>query len=113
MTGFRASKGGAQGHFGVTPDLTSLAKILAGGLPGGAVCGRADILELLDFNIAQAKGFEKIGHQGTYNANPLSAVAGIKALEIINSGDACDRANAQGAKLRRLFNEVFASEGVK
>ncbi|MEM8972324.1 MAG: aminotransferase class III-fold pyridoxal phosphate-dependent enzyme [Pseudomonadota bacterium] len=113
VTGFRASKGGAQGHFDVTPDLTSLAKILAGGLPGGAVCGRADILELLDFDVALAKGFEKIGHQGTYNANPLSAVAGITALEIIKSSDACELANAQGAKLRRMFNEVFASEGVK
>ena len=113
VTGFRASKGGAQGHFGITPDLTSLAKILAGGLPGGAVCGRADILELLDFDVALAKGFEKIGHQGTYNANPLSAVAGITALEIISSTDACERANAQGTKLRRMFNEVFASEGVK
>ncbi len=113
VTGFRASTGGAQAHFGVTPDLTSLAKILAGGLPGGAVCGRADILELLDFDVALAKGFEKIGHQGTYNANPLSAVAGITALEIIKSSDACERANAQGAKLRRMFNEVFASEGVK
>ena len=113
VTGFRASKGGAQGHFGITPDLTSLAKILAGGLPGGAVCGRADILELLDFDVALAKGFEKIGHQGTYNANPLSAVAGITALEIINSTGACERANLQGTKLRRMFNEVFASEGVK
>ncbi|MBU2531884.1 MAG: aminotransferase class III-fold pyridoxal phosphate-dependent enzyme, partial [Alphaproteobacteria bacterium] len=112
VTGFRVSRGGAQAHYGVTPDLTSLAKILAGGLPGGAVSGRAEILELLDFDIAAAKGFEKIGHQGTYNANPLSAAAGVTALGIIRDGDACERANAQGAKLRHACNEIFADEGV-
>ena len=112
VTGFRVSKGGAQAHYGVTPDLTSLAKILAGGLPGGCVTGRTDILELLDFDVAAEKGFEKIGHQGTYNANPMSATAGITALGIINAGDANDAANASGAKLRRLCNEVIAEEGL-
>ncbi len=112
VTGFRVSPGGAQAHYGVTPDLTSLAKILAGGLPGGAVTGRADILELLDFDAAAAKGFEKIGHQGTYNANPLSAAAGTTALPIIRDGDACDRANASGELLRRRWNEVIAEAGL-
>lgn len=112
VTGFRVAKGGAQAHYGVKPDLTSLAKILAGGLPGGAVTGRADILELLDFDIAAAKGFEKIGHQGTYNANPMSAASGIAALGIIKDGDANDVANAQGAKLRGMWNAVIAEEGV-
>ncbi len=112
VTGFRVSPGGAQGHFGVTPDLTSLAKILAGGLPGGAICGRADVMELLDFDAADAKGFEKIGHQGTYNANPLSAAAGVAALNMIKDGKACDRANELGEELRRLWNEVIAEEGL-
>ncbi len=112
VTGFRVSPGGAQAHFGITPDLTSLAKILAGGLPGGAVAGRADILERLDFDVAAAKGFEKVGHQGTYNANPLSAAAGITALGIIRDGVACDVASAQGEKLRGMCNHVFKSEGV-
>ncbi|MGI9426533.1 MAG: aspartate aminotransferase family protein [Hyphomicrobiaceae bacterium] len=112
VTGFRISAGGAQAYYDVRPDLTSLAKILAGGLPGGAVCGRADILELLDFDVAAEKGFEKIGHQGTYNANPLSAAAGIAALEIIRDGEACAQASASGDRLRSLLNEVLASESV-
>jgi glutamate-1-semialdehyde 2,1-aminomutase len=112
VTGFRVSRGGAQAHFGVTPDLTSLAKILAGGLPGGAIVGRADILEHLDFDIAAEKGFEKIGHQGTYNANPMSAAAGIAALSIINSSDANAQATTQAGKLRQLCNNVFVEEGV-
>jgi glutamate-1-semialdehyde 2,1-aminomutase len=112
VTGFRVSRGGLQAHAGITPDMTSLAKILAGGLPGGAVCGRAEILELLDFDAAEAKGFEKIGHQGTYNANPLSAAAGFAALGIIKETDACEKANAQAEKLRAMCNGVFAEEGV-
>jgi glutamate-1-semialdehyde 2,1-aminomutase len=59
VTGFRVSPGGAQAHHGVTPDLTSLAKILAGGLPGGAVVGRADIMERMDHERAKATGAER------------------------------------------------------
>ncbi len=112
VTGFRVSPGGAQAHYGITPDLTTLAKILSGGLPGGAVCGRAELLEHLDFEAAETKGFEKIGHQGTFNANPLSAAAGIAALNVIASTDACARASAQAAKLRDLLNGVFVAEGI-
>ncbi len=112
VTGFRVSPGGAQGEFGITPDLTALAKILAGGLPGGAVCGRKDILDELDFAVAARKGREKISHPGTYNANPVSAAAGRAALEIVGSTDACKKANAYAAELRGRLNEVIAAERV-
>jgi glutamate-1-semialdehyde 2,1-aminomutase len=110
VTGFRVSPGGAQAHYGITPDMCSLAKILAGGLPGGAIVGREDILELLDFDVAEKKGFEKIGHQGTFNANPMSAASGIAALELIAAGGVCEAASAQAASLRRKINAVFESE---
>ncbi len=110
VTGFRASRGGAQQAFGVTPDLAALAKILAGGLPGGAVAGRKDILDELDFDVAASKGREKIYHPGTYNANPLSAAAGAAALEIVANTDACDRASRTAAELRGLLNEVLVEE---
>ncbi|MEQ9122935.1 MAG: aminotransferase class III-fold pyridoxal phosphate-dependent enzyme, partial [Alphaproteobacteria bacterium] len=77
ITGFRVSRGGAQAALGVTPDLTTLAKIVAGGMPGGAVVGRQDIMDALDFQAMQAAGREKIDHPGTFNANPISAAAGI------------------------------------
>src|SRR6516164_7792738 len=89
VTGFRVSPGGAQAEYGIRPDLTTLAKILAGGLPGGAVAGRKDILDLLDFQMTKAADREKISHQGTFNANPLSAAAGVAALEIVGTTDAC------------------------
>ena len=88
ISGFRVAPGGAQAQFGITPDLTTLAKILAGGLPGGAVVGRKDVLDLLDFEAAKANGHEKVGHQGTFNANPLSAAAGSATLETIHTTDA-------------------------
>ncbi len=112
VTGFRVAPGGAQQHFGIMPDLTALAKILAGGLPGGAVCGRREILDELDFEVTALKKREKIKHQGTFNANPVSAAAGIAALEIVGTTDACARANATGAALRDAFNDVLASENV-
>ena len=112
VAGFRASKGGAQQVFGLKPDLTSLAKILAGGLPGGAVCGRADILDLLDFEVTAAKGLEKIGHQGTFNANPMSAAAGVTMLNIVDTTDATAKAIATAQKLRTEINAVFKDEGV-
>jgi glutamate-1-semialdehyde 2,1-aminomutase len=113
VTGFRVSPGGAQAALGITPDLTTLAKILAGGLPGGAVAGRKDILDWLDFKVTKAAGREKVAHQGTFNANPVSAAAGIATLGIIAATDACARANAYGETLRARMNEVLEEEQVK
>ena len=107
ITGFRVSAGGAQGRFGVRPDLSTFAKILAGGLPGGAVAGREDIMALLDFEAMQRAGREKIGHPGTFNANPVSAASGIAALTQLAESDAAERAEATAALLRERCNEVF------
>jgi glutamate-1-semialdehyde 2,1-aminomutase len=112
VTGFRVSPGGAQAEYGIRPDLTTLAKILAGGLPGGAVVGRKDILDLLDFQVTKDADREKITHQGTFNANPLSAAAGVAALEIVGTTDACAAANRYAETMRRRINEVFEEERV-
>jgi glutamate-1-semialdehyde 2,1-aminomutase len=107
ITGFRVSPGGAQGYYGVTPDLTTLAKVLAGGLPGGCVAGRADVLAYLE----PRPGKQKMKHPGTYNANPLSASAGIATLKRVASGEPCRQANAAGRRLRNRLNELFESRG--
>ena len=112
VTGFRVSPGGAQEEFGIAPDLSTFAKILAGGLPGGALAGRKDLLDHLDFEAATAEGREKITHQGTYNANPVSAAAGTEMLRIVGSSDACARANDFGERLRAALNEVLIEEEV-
>jgi glutamate-1-semialdehyde 2,1-aminomutase len=112
ISGFRCSPGGAQGVLGIRPDLTTLAKIVAGGLPGAAVAGRTDLMEELDPVAAKALGREKISHHGTFNANPLSAAAGIAALEIIATTDACERASEYAEQLRNALNDVLAMEQV-
>jgi glutamate-1-semialdehyde 2,1-aminomutase len=113
VTGFRVSPGGAQATLGVTPDLTTMAKILAGGLPGGAVCGREDILAYLSTKADPAENRRsKIAHAGTFNANPLSAAAGVAMLGTVADGEAIRFANAQAAKLRHGMNEILARERI-
>lgn len=112
VTGFRVSPGGAQAHYGVVPDLATLAKLVAGGLPGGAVCGRKDIMDYLDFEVSKEAGREKIRHQGTFNANPISAAAGVAALEIIKTGEPGARAAATAETLRAELNRVLTEENV-
>lgn len=112
ITGFRWSPGGAQKRFGVVPDLTVLAKIVAGGLPGGAVAGRAAVLDQLDAQTMKQAGREKIGHQGTFNANPLSAAAAVTTLSIIEGQDVCDRAEKTAEQIRAGLRQILVDEDV-
>ena len=110
VTGFRCAPGGAQAYFGVTPDLTTMAKILSGGLPGGCLAGREDIMKLLAFQgEPEWDLFRKMPHQGTFNANPLSAAAGIAMLSKIANGEEIEKANRIADSLRSRLNEVAAS----
>ena len=113
ITGFRVAPGGAQEYFNVLPDLTALAKILAGGLPGGAVTGRKEIMELLEIRQDRDwKSNKKMMHTGTFNANPVSAAAGIETLKIVKSGEPCRKANELAVKLRKGMNGVIDSHGL-
>ncbi|HGE72683.1 TPA: aspartate aminotransferase family protein [Candidatus Poribacteria bacterium] len=113
VTGFRVSPGGAQEYYNVMPDLTALAKILAGGLPGGAVAGRADIMKYLEFkDDPKWNRYKKIYHPGTFNANPLSASAGVTALKIVSSGEDIKKANAIGKYLRDELNRVIDKHSI-
>ncbi len=108
VTGFRASRGGAQERIGVAPDLTTLAKIAAGGLPGGAVVGRAELLDQISFDA----GSGRVAHPGTFNANPLSAVAGARALTAIADEDVNETANQRAAQLSRGLNAAIVEAEV-
>ncbi|MEI6413969.1 MAG: glutamate-1-semialdehyde 2,1-aminomutase [Pseudomonadota bacterium] len=76
MTGFRVALGGAQALYGVTPDLTTLGKVLGGGLPVGAFGGRRDIM-------AQIAPLGPVYQAGTLSGNPVALAAGLKTLELI------------------------------
>jgi len=84
VTGFRSAPGGWQSLVGVKADLTTLGKCLAGGLPIGAVTGRADIMEALSSRVVMEKRME---HGGTWNALPLVCAAGVAACRIYQSGE--------------------------
>ena len=105
ITGFRVAPGGAQAHYNVTPDMTTLAKILAGGLPGGALVGKKDILELISMK-SERDGL-KMPHPGTFNANPLSASAGIAMLNLVKTGKPHKQANHIAARLRAELNSII------
>ncbi len=103
---FRVGHGGAQGQYGGDPDLTTFGKIIGGGLPVGAVGGRADIMALLD----PSAGAPKVASGGTFSANPLTMAAGLAAMRQWTPA-AVDRLNALGARLQREANAVFAAAG--
>lgn len=79
ITGFRMGLGGAQAHYGVTPDLASFGKAIAGGMPLAAVAGRADIFELLRTNAVVGAG--------TFNAAPMSMTAGLITMRMLERGN--------------------------
>ena len=113
ITGFRYAPGGAQEYFNVIPDLTTLAKIVAGGLPGGAVCGRRELMSMIAHRGDPAwDRSERVAHAGTFNANPVSAAAAIATLEICAEGALQARANKAGEELRRGLGDAMKRVGV-
>ncbi len=112
VTGFRCSPGGAQSHYSVTPDLTTLAKVVAGGLPGAVVTGRSGIFSSMDFGGDDEKTVDPaVPHQGTFNASPLSAAAGVAALKLLKDGTAIATANETAANIRNGMNAVLRGLG--
>lgn len=113
ITGFRYSPGGYQRLAGVTPDLTVLGKVVMGGLPGGAVIGRADIMNQFTFTgDARHDRFSRVAHQGTHNANPLSTAAGIATLRLVEDGNVQAHADRTAARLRAGMETAIEDLGV-
>jgi len=92
MTGFRVHPGGAQALYGVTPDLTTLGKVIGGGLPVGAYGGRREIMEL----VAPAG---PVYQAGTLSGNPLAMTAGIETLGVLREPGVWDELERSGARL--------------
>ena len=109
ICGFRISKGGAQAKFSVIPDLTTMAKIVAGGMPGGAVAGKAEIMDQLSFDL----GSNRVDHHGTFNANPATAAAGIATLKIIDRDPINSHADSMSIRLKAGLNEQLSKYEVK
>ena len=105
MTGFRVARGGAQEHYGVTPDLTALGKIIGGGMPVGAFGGRREIME-------KVSPLGPVYQAGTLSGNPIAMTAGLKTLELIAEPGFHDRVAAQTARLTEGMEERARAAGV-
>ncbi len=106
MTGFRLAKGGAQELFGVTPDMTTLGKIIGGGMPVGAYCGRADIM-----NTVSPLG--PVYQAGTLSGNPVAMAAGMAMLHELNDySQIYNRLDECGARLEAGLKADFAAAGL-
>ncbi len=107
ITGFRLAKGGAQEYFGILPDLTTLGKIIGGGLPVGAYGGRKEIMEMM-------APVGPVYQAGTLSGNPLAMAAGIAMLTMIEeTKDLYSEMERKAAKLEKGIRENLKATGVK
>ena len=105
MTGFRISYGGAQARFGITPDLTTMGKVIGGGLPVGAYGGRKDIMEM----VAPAGPMYQAG---TLSGNPLAMTAGIKTLELLKRPGTYEKLEATTKRLAEGIQKAAKAAGL-
>ena len=105
MTGFRVALGGAQALYGITPDMTTLGKVIGGGLPVGAFGGRKDIMSVL-------APLGPVYQAGTLSGNPVAVTAGLTTLKLIQAPGFYDRLTAQTTKLMAGFTQAAQQAGV-
>ena len=106
ITGFRIGKGGAQEHYGITPDLTLLGKIIGGGLPIGAFGGMREMMDLLS-----PEG--PVYQAGTLSGNPISVAGGNATLEILSRQNSYESLEEKGATLETIFKEAFSKKKIR
>jgi glutamate-1-semialdehyde 2,1-aminomutase len=110
VTGFRFCYGGAQSHYGVTPDLCTLGKIIGGGFALAAIAGRADIMAHFDRGIVGDDGF--LMQVGTLSGNPIASVAGLATMEVLKRPGAYDGVFAMGRRMMAEMGGLLRRHGV-
>lgn len=105
MTGFRVALGGAQAHYGVTPDLTTLGKVIGGGMPVGAFGGKLEIMQ-------QIAPLGPVYQAGTLSGNPIAMTAGLRTLELISARGFFDTLSAKVENLVSGIRESARTAGV-
>jgi glutamate-1-semialdehyde 2,1-aminomutase len=110
ITGFRLAPGGAQQYYSVLPDITVFGKILGGGFPVGAFCGRREIMERLNPIVYERPNYSF--HGGTFCANPVTMAAGLATLKTLEDGSIITKLNEQGEKVRETLKKIFEAKGI-
>jgi len=110
VTGFRLAWGGAQEYYGVVPDLAAYGKVIAGGFPLAAVCGRAEIMA--HFDPALEGTADYVWQAGTLNGNPIAATAGLATLAELRKPGAYERLHRMGTRLRDGLAAAARRHGV-
>jgi len=105
MTGFRVALGGAQALYGITPDMTTLGKVIGGGLPVGAFGGRKDIMSVL-------APLGSVYQAGTLSGNPVAVTAGLTTLKLIQTPGFHEKLTAQTSKLTEGLTQAARQAGV-
>lgn len=105
MTGFRVALGGAQALYGITPDMTTLGKVIGGGLPVGAFGGRKDIMSVL-------APLGPVYQAGTLSGNPVAVTAGLTTLKLVQAPGFYEKLTAQTTKLMDGFKQAAQAAGV-
>ena len=113
ITGFRLAPGGAQQHWGISADICTYAKAIAGGVPAGAVAGSASIMSAMVFRDDAAwNRTSRVRHQGTYSGYPLAAAVGVATLKLLADGSAQDHAAVMADRFKDGANHCIAKSGV-
>jgi glutamate-1-semialdehyde 2,1-aminomutase len=110
VTGFRLGLDGAQGRYGVVPDIVTLGKIIGGGYPLAAVAGRRELIELVDMTQRGRPGYAYMS--GTLNGNPVACVAGLATIAELERTGVYDRLDDAANRLRAGLASVFADAGI-
>jgi glutamate-1-semialdehyde 2,1-aminomutase len=111
VTGFRVSPGSYQARVGITPDLTTMGKFLGGGLPVGALAGRADLFERARPDVDTDRPVLAGG--GTFSMNPMTAAAGLASLDIVESEPVYEYTESQAERVRAELGAVFEDLGIE
>jgi glutamate-1-semialdehyde 2,1-aminomutase len=105
ITGFRVGLSGAQGYLGVTPDLATFGKAVAGGFPVSCLAGKRELMSLI------ADG--TVNHSGTFNSNIVAMAAALATVSALEDGDIHERLYRSGGQLKKGLQEIMDSAGIK